>query len=400
MSRLATMLMARVAPAVTYYKYSANDLTAIIPDLYEGLDVVSRELVGFIPSVFRNASAERAAVGQSIVYPIAPAPTRFNVTPAMTIPETTDKTVGSGTLAITKSVGYEFGFTGEEQRAVNNAQGIGFSTVQADMFAQSLRLLCNEIEVDLAVEGYRSASRATGTSGTTPFGSNFDEVADLRKILDDNGAPASDRSLVINTSAGANLRKKSQLTKANEAGTVMTLRQGELLDIHGMSIKESAGVSTHTKGTGASYQLTAAAIVGQTALTVDTGTGTVLAGDVITLAGDTNQYVVETALDGGVITIAKPGLRVTAADNTVITVTDNFAGNLAFTRNALHLIMRAPALPNGGDAAIDSMMLADPRSGLTFEVRMYAAYRKIRAEIAAAWGVGGIKSEHMAILKG
>lgn len=400
MTRLASMLRARVAPSIAYYNYNANDLTAIIPDLYEGLDVVSRELVGFIPSVFRNSSAERAAVNQSIVYPIAPTPTRFNVTPAMAIPETTDKTVGSGTLTISKAAGYEFGWTGEEQRAANTAQGIGFSTVQADMFAQALRELTNEIEIDLATEAYLSASRATGTSGTTPFGSNFDEVADLRKILDDNGCPASDRSLVINTSAGANLRKKSQLTKVNEAGTTMTLRQGELLDIHNMSIKESAGVRTVDTGTGASYQTSAAAAVGATTIAVDTGSGTVPAGSVVTFAGDSNQYVVETALSGGSLTIAKPGLRVAVADNTVMTVTADYTGNVAFHRNALHLILRAPALPNGGDAAIDSMMLADARSGLSFEVRLYAAYRKIRAEVAAAWGVGGIKSAHIATLKG
>ena len=61
----------------------ANTLTRMIPDLYNGLDVVSRELVGMIPSVYRNVSAERAAVDQSIVYPVTEAATLQDTTPAM-----------------------------------------------------------------------------------------------------------------------------------------------------------------------------------------------------------------------------------------------------------------------------------------------------------------------------
>ena len=405
MSKMQSILLSQTAPMIGHLSAYANTLTAIIPDLYAGMDVVSRELVGFIPSVTRNSSAERAAVGQSVVYDIAPTPTPFNVTPSMTVPEPDNFTTGAGSLTISKSRGVAFGWTGEEQRAVDT--GLGYLSVQANNFAQGLRVLVNEMEADIAAAAAVAGSRAIGTAGTTPFGSDFDAIADIRKILDDNGAPSTERSLVMNTSAGANLRKLSSLTNVGDAGTTMTLRDGELLNIHGFSLKESAQVATVTAGDASGAKTnTAGYAVGAKVITLGSvGTGAIKAGDVITFAGDTNQYVVASGdtdvSNGGTITLADPGLRVAIpAAATAITVLATHASNVAFSRNALHLVTRAPALPREGDSAIDRMQITDPRSGMVFEISVYAVYRKLRAEVTAAWGVGAIKPEHIALLLG
>jgi hypothetical protein len=395
---------ALAAPFILSGAY-ANTLTRLIPDLYAGLDVVSREMIGFIPAVMRNASAERAAVGQSVVYWITEESTLQDTTPSMAIPEPTDKAPGNDTIQITKSKNTSFGWVGEEQRGLNN--GPGYLSIQADYFAQGLRKLANAIEVDLAVEAAAKASRAYGTAGATPFATSTAETAQVRKILDDNGAPLSERSLIIDSTAGASLRSLANLTRVNEAGTNMTLRDGELLNLNGFSIKESAGVQTPASGTAALATTNAAGYaIGATVITLaSAGTGTILAGDVITFAGDANKYVVAvgdaSTADGGTITLAKPGLRKaipTAA--TAITMIAASARNVGFVRSALHLVARAPALPQEGDMAIDRINVTDPRSGLVFEISLYAGYRKIRAEVALAWGVKAVKPEFITLLLG
>lgn len=384
-----------------------NVLTGLIPDLFAGLDVVSREQVGFIPSVSRSSTAERAAVNEAVKYPIVPALASFNITPAMAIPEPAGVTVGNDSITISKAKGVEFGFVGEEWLGLNN--GPGALSVQANMFAQGLRTLVNEVEADLANAAYLGASRAFGTAGTAPFGTNVGDSAQLKKILDDNGAPLGGRSLIGSTATGASLRTLGQLTKVNEAGTEMTLRDGEILNLSGFSIKESGQAKAVTAGTnnGAASTNNAGYAIGATLITLAAaGTGTILAGDVITFAGDVNKYVVAVGdadvSNGGTITLNKPGLRkAIAASNTVITTGASYTANVGFSADAIQLATRAPALPPGDrDAAIDSMMLTDTRSGLVFEVRVYPGYRKLRYEVALAWGWKVIKTEHTALLLG
>lgn len=385
-----------------------NTLTGLIPTLYAGLNVVSRELVGFIPSVTRDSSFERAAVNQTVRVTVVPPGTLEDITPAVTPPSSGGQTMSTIDLTISRAKASPILWTGEEQLGLDN-NGPGVNQIMADQFAESLRALTNAIEADLAAL-HVNASRAWGTAGTTPFASDLSDPANVRKILDDNGSPASGRALVIGTTAGAKLRTLAQLTKANESGSTDPLRTGELLNIHGMSIRESAQVLSPAAGTMASATTNNAGYaIGATVLTLATaGTGVVAAGDVVTFAGDTNKYVVKSATFAGgnpaagdTITLQKPGLLVAmSAATKAITVVAAAARNMAFSRDALALAMRAPALPKDGDAAYDRIQLRDPISGLVFEVSAYKMYRQIRYEVAAAWGCGVPNPAHLALLLG
>ena len=379
----------------------ANTLTSLIPSLYASLDIISRELVGAIPCATLDASVTRAAVGQLVTSFKAPVAVATDITPGVVPPNDGDQTIGNVNLTITKARRVPFRWNGEEELGLNN-NGAGAAVIKTSQMTQAMRTLVNEMEIDVVNAIRLASSRAYGIAGTTPFATNLGDPAQMRKILDDNGAPLADRCLLIDTTAGASVRTLAQLTKANEAGTSMTLRDGQLLDIHGFSLHESAGVKVNAKGTGAAYTTDAAGYaVGATAINIITGSGTVLAGDVITFAGDTNKYVVETgAAAPGAVTIAKPGLRVAVVGATAVSIGAAYTGNLAFSSSSIILATRAPALPDGGDLAVDRMMITDPRSGISFEVAMYPQYRQMQYEISAVWGTKGIKSEHSAILLG
>jgi hypothetical protein len=398
------------APAIVHMQAYANGLTNMIPTLYRVLDIVSRELIGFIPSVTLNAdAAERVAIGQQISWHKSGTFTVSDVEEKMTVDTPADRTPGNDTMTITDSKKVDFGWTGEDERKLT-APGVGMAALMQSDFAQALRVLANYIESAIAVEAYNNASRATGTAGTTPFGSDIGATADLRKILDDNGAPPGMRSLIINTNTAANMRKLGHLNKVNEAGTSMTLRQGELDMLHNFSVKESAASVFnlgHTKGTGASATTNNAGYaVGATVITLaSAGTGTIKAGDVITFAGDTNKYVVRSGdadvSNGGTITLSEPGLRVaipTAATN--ITVGNSYQPNVGFSADAIRLLARPPSKPSVGDARIDDYILVDDRSGLAFEISVWPGQRMVTYQVALAFGVKAIKRDNIALLLG
>ena len=385
----------------------ANVLTDLAADIYTAADIVGRELVGFIPAGTINANGvETAAVGQTVRSFATRQASAVDIAPAMTIPEGTDQTVDNKTLTLTKQRGVQIPYTGEDVRFLNG--GAGYETVYGDQIAQAMRTLVNEIESDLATEAYTNASRAVGTAGTTPFASNFNTVAEARQILVDNGMPTNDNrtSLVMNTAASTKLRNLAHLQRVDQAGGSDLLRQGVLLDLQGVMMRESAQVVTHTKGAGTGYLINGAEAAGQTTLTLDTGTVNttgILAGDVVTFAADSaNKYVVNTGLAAvaGDIVIGDNGLQVAIANNNAMTIGDTFTANIVMHQRAMELAMRAPAKPLGGDAAVDVLIVQDPNSGLVFEISVYKGFSKAMIQVGAVWGYKAWNSDAIAILMG
>ena len=379
-----------------------STLTNLIPDAYAALDVVSRELTGFIGAVTRDSTADRVAAGQTLRSIVAPANTAgADITPAMSIPADASQTIGNKSLTIDKNRYFPFSWTNQQQYAAD--MGPGYLTIQQAQIAQAIRAAVNEIEASIAIAAKNGASRAFGaTAGTAPVLGDF---ASAKKILDDNGAPQSDRTVVFDTTAGVSLRSTANLFKVNESGDQTLLRQGLLGSLYGFDLRESGQVQTTTKGAMTGALVNGALAIGATAIVFDTGTVNttgVVAGDIITIAGDSNKYVVATGSTSasGTITINEPGVRQAQADNAAITVFGTSARNIALSRNAIVLATRLPELPDGGDLALDRFTLTDPRTGLSMELAMYPGFRMATYHLSVCWGVSVFKPEHCAVIVG
>ena len=409
--------VAREMAAAAVWNYAAetglvlggNNLTGLITTLSNAMDIVSREQVGMIPAVSADMTFARAAVGQVVTSPVAPAATATDITPAVTPPNDGDQNIGAKSVVLTKARRVPIRWNGEEKLALDNS-GNSYNIILRDQFAQAMRTLCNEVESDLAALHVK-ASRAYGTAGTAPFGipNDLGDTAGALRILEDNGASGLDFQLVLGSAAMQNMRgKQSGLFNVEKAGREDMLRDGITDRLQGLALRQSGQIKRPVKGTAAGATTNATGYpVGATVIGLaSAGTGSIVAGDVVTFAGDTeNKYVVSagdaSSADGGTITLAAPGLmQAIPGAATAITVSAVGFRNMFFARSAIVLATRVPALPAQGDSAADRTIITDPVSGLSFEVSMYMQYRQVQYEIALVWGVGAAKDEHIGILLG
>jgi len=375
----------------------ANTLTAIAPTLYSAAKEVAAEPFGIVSAINANFDDKGVAKGDSVKVPVAPTRSASDFTPSNTTSTGTDATATSVDVQITKSRKVSWNLTGEQIRSLENAS-VNQDWVR-QLVAQGMRALRNECEADAWAAARVGASRAYGTAGTTPFASDLSALTNARKILRDNGAPLADLQFVGDTAAGLNLRNLGVIQNAYQAGSDAERRSGVLGRQFGFAINESAAVSIVTKGTGTSYQtnLVAGYSIGDTSIALDTGSGTALAGDVVTFTGDTNKYVINTALSGGSMAIGAPGLRKALADNVAMTIGNDFTANLAFERSAIVGIMRPPLIPT--NPTIRQMAVSDDK-GMTYLMLEIDQYGQRSWELHLAWGFKVVNGEFVAIVLG
>lgn len=368
----------------------ANVFTALAPTLFSVAQEVAAEPFGIVDSINTNFSDKGVAIGDSVTVPVAPVRAAGDYTPAMTTTAGTDATASSVAVTIDYNRVVSWNLTGEQIRSLEN--GGNYQEWVRQLIGQGMRTLRNEAETVAGAAIYKAASRAVGTAGTTPFASTLDAFVDARRVLRDNGAPMADLQFVMNTAASANLFKLGIMQQAYQAGSDAERRQGIFLRQFGFMVKESAGIASHTKGTGASYLVNDASLgAGETAIATDTGSGTIIAGDVVTFAADSNnKYVVNTALSGGTFSIGNPGTRVAIADNNAITVGNNYTANLAFERNAVVAVMRPPLIPP--NANIQQRTISDGR-GMTYLLVQVAGDGMLTWRLHLAYGFKVVQPE-------
>ena len=346
-----------------------NVLTALAPTLFAAGKAVPREVVGVVAATNTDFDAQGVSQGSTVTVPVAPAQAIGDVTPSQAFTAGTGRTASSKSVTLANFKETSWNLNAEEERLLLNG-GVNATEMFRQTVEQGWRILANTIEANAWAKCYVASSRAIGTAGTTPFATTTALIPSLRKILIDNGVSvnSSDCSLVIDTDASANLLSLTQLTDVNRAGGDQELRRGVLRDLFGFSIRESAQIGIHTKGTATGYDATAAFAIGAETITVDgSDAGTILAGDITTWVGDTNKYVIGSATASGAasgnIVLNNPGLRAALADTTEGTTGASYTANLALHRNAAVTVVRPGLQPEG--AAAEQMVLTDPVTGLS-----------------------------------
>jgi hypothetical protein len=273
----------------------------------------------------------------------------------------------------------------------------GYIPMQA---AEAIKALGNNVD-NYIMSKYVDVPYFTGTTGTTPFASTISEATTLRKILNKNLAPLSDRRMVLSPDAEANILGLTVFNAASavQAGMISSeLQEGLLARKLGFDWFMSQNTKSHTNGTrtaSTAQVSTASTAIGDTQTAIVTETGIPGIGDVFTVAGDTQQYVVNDTSSSTLLKFS-PAAKVAWTSTSVIT----FAGaassvasiNLGFHRDAFAFVSRplTDSIELGGNM-IESVV--DPISGIALRLEVTRGNKETRFSYDILYGASCVRPE-------
>jgi P22 coat protein - gene protein 5 len=367
-------------------------------------------------------SNDAKSKGAVIQVPVPSAMSAVDVVPAAYSQNTPDLTLP--TVPIPLNYWKEAAFQISDKEAEEIMSG-----VPSMQIVEAARAIANEVDRSL-IGLYKGVYNYAGTAGTTPFASDLSAVLAARKQLNNNNALLNDRRVVLNTDAEANALGLPAFQQYLQAGTDVTIREGQIGRKLGMDWFLDQNLPTFTAGNFASGTVKTTALPQATttadasnpqqhnprtvySVAVDSAgnAATAKLGDVFTVAGDSQTYVVTadvtsaasgTASAQTAVISFSPAPKVQWTVGSVLTFKASRAVNLVFHRDAFALAVR-PLDTSNMDKELGGaqfMTMVDPLTGIPLRLEIRREYKRIRWSLDCLWGVGLIRPETACVLAG
>lgn len=358
-----------------------------------------RETVVMPRLVNRDYGLDARKEGSTVDIPVPVAQSATAVTPAQVPPAPASKTPTIMQIPMSSWYFSDFHLTDKDQMEI--ARDEHFVPMQME---EAVRALAFQINGDILTE-YDAVYGYVGTAGTTPFASSAADVANVRKTLNSQLCPKPMRRMVLDHDAEANAATLAQFAHAEKSADSQVVREGELGRKYGFDWFSDDQIPTHTAGTGASATTDNAgyAIGVKTVTLASAGTGTILTGDIITFAGQTQTYTVTSGdsdvSNGGTVSF-EPGLKAAIpGSTTAITVKASHVVNLGFHKNAFAFVTRPLEDSNVGNLRQMATM-ADPVSGLVLRLQIVPEWMQTAWVLDVLYGFKCVRPEYACRLAG
>jgi len=384
----------------------SNTLTAILPMILARGLLALRSRVLMTRLVNTDYEMETKKKGATIDVPVAAELSASDVAPAAYPEAPGNVTVPTVQISLSNWKKASFGLTDKELGQIEAQKDF----IPLEMSA-AFEALAVAINTTVFAE-YVGVYGLIGTAGTTPFGAGV-EVASAtlaRKLLNIQKCPKVNRRGVLDFTAEANALGLSQFSDAEKTGSGDEKMTGEIGMKFGFLWAADDGVPTHTRGAIGDGAMTVNGVnaAGASTLSIAKAVGAsweAVEGDILTIAGDDQQYVVteDTTVVHNTNTSVpiSPVLAAATTGGEAITTVDSHVVNLAFHRDAFALAMRAPdeALKEVFDPN-NSYTMMDPVTGLIFRLEVIRMYKQIMWELDALWGAKLVRPQYAVRIAG
>lgn len=362
----------------------ANSLSVLVPRLVAQGMLALREVAVMPLLVNRTYDNMAAEKGSTIDIPIPSAIAAQDVTPANIPPATGDVAPTMVSIPLDQWKEAPFYLTDQEQTQIMD----GFIPMQASEAIKSIANAVNSYIFAL----YKGFYGFTGTPGTTPFASDTTAATNANLVLNKQLAPVTDRHMVIDPFAQANALNLRPFQDTSWAGSPAVITNAQLNTKLGFDWWMHQLSPFHIHGTATGITLTSTSVVGDASVGLKaSGAGTLVVGDIITIAGDNQTYVVSAAanLSGSQVSVSiKPNLRVSndgSGTPVAVTLKGSHQVNLAFHRDAIAFATRPFQNVEDGLGAITSSV-ADPMSKLTLRLEVRREHKRTRWSFDMLYG--------------